>query len=649
MPIRPRRNRSRSHPRRALVLAAGFGSRLDPLTQLVPKPVVPLWGESLVSRVLRHLEAWGVEHVVVNLHHAADETRRAVERARPAGMELAFSHEPLILGTGGALRAAAWHFSDGQPFWIVNADVAMDLDPRPLIQGLDGEPGALSNVWMIPDAGPRTVGLKNGRIATFRHPRPGTPGTATFSGVQLVRPEIFNYVPNAPFSTLVQVYEEAIRAGWKILGTVLPHDRWADVGTIEGLLAAHDVWRDERAGSRNPDRPWDWAPERGAHRARGARTRRCVAMSGSRLGRHAVAFDTILSPGAELRREGTGIIVPAAVALTSPELNALERLDRGHRETPWMAHALPARGSGRRFFRIEGHHRSFILIRDAGERAENRLYPGHARFLKRLGLPVPELMAVSAPGEPRFEIFSDGGMRSLGDVVHDGGWSAATPWYERVVDTLVRWHQRGGVAARRSRLEMERAFGPDVYGYEHGLFLNEFARGRCGCGEDTILALQHELERASDHLLKAPSMLVHRDLQSSNILCSARGPVWIDFQGMRMGPAVYDLASLLYDPYVEMPAELRSRWTRRYVRRAGASSAQVERLPWAAVQRLTQALGAFARLSRGPAQAQFERHIPAGLRMLSQALDELGEPMPALRALIESHASAPAAVFAARS
>ncbi len=647
MSIRPRRNKPRSHPRRALVLAAGFGSRLDPLTRLVPKPAVPLWGESLVARVLRHLDAWGVRNVVVNLHHAADETRRAVERARPAGMELAFSHEPLILGTGGALRAAAWHFSDGQPFWIVNADVAMDLDPRPLIQGLDGEPRALSNVWMIPDAGPRTVGFKNGMIETFRHPRPGTNGTATFSGVQLVRPEIFKYLPDSPFSTLVQVYEEAIRAGWKVLGTALPHDRWADVGTIEGLLAAHDAWREEHTGAHN-DRPWDWAPERGASRARGARARRCVAMAGSRLGRHAVACDAILSPGAELRREGTGIIIPATLALTPPELKALDHLDRRHQETPWMAHALPARGSGRRFFRIEGRRRSFILVRDAGERAENRLYPGHARFLKRLGLPVPGLMAASVADEPRFEIFSDGGMRSLGDVVQDGGWKAATPWYDRVVDTLVHWHQRGGAAARRSRLELERAFGPEVYGYEHRLFLDEFARGRCGCGDEALAALRQELERASGHLLKIPPVLVHRDLQSSNILCSAHGPVWIDFQGMRMGPAMYDLASLLYDPYVEMPAEWRARWARRYARRAGDRRAQVDRLPWAAVQRLTQALGAFARLSRGPAQAQFERHIPAGLRMLSQALDELGEPMPALRALMESHASAPAAVFAAQ-
>ncbi|MBP7275323.1 MAG: phosphotransferase [Kiritimatiellae bacterium] len=644
MSARPRRISSRSHPpRRALVLAAGFGSRLDPLTQLLPKPCVPLWGESLITRVLRQLHAWGVRHVVVNLHHQAQAMMRAASAARPSGMELAFSLEPIILGTGGALRAARWHFSGGEPFWIVNADVAMELDPRPLIQGLDGDPHALSNVWMIPDAGPRTVGWADGRIVTFRHPHPESPGTATFSGVQLVRPEIFTYLPNTDFSSLVQVYESAMREGWSIRGSAPPGARWADVGTLEGLLAAHDAWL-PGAASESGKQPWDWAAEGNAHRERGSRAVRCVAMSGSKLTRTARATHALLAPGAVLRREGTGIIVPAEAALTRDERRALGRISARHGGGPWMAHALPARGSGRRFFRIEGRTRSFVLIRDSGERMENRHYAGHARFLRRLGLPVPEVCAESPHGAPRFELWSDAGARSLGDVVREEGWAGATRWYDCVVDTMAEWHTRGGEAARRSKLDLEPAFGPTVYGYEHELFLEEFARNRCECDEDMMGRLRRELDLVAERLRGAPLVLLHRDLQSSNILCPRRGgAVWIDFQGMRFGPAAYDLASLLFDPYVEMSAELRRRWTRRYAERAGERRACADVLPWAAVQRLTQALGAFARLSRGAARAQFEHHIPAGVRMLTQAMTELNVPLPALGELMEAQRSATAA------
>ena len=230
------------------------------------------------------------------------------------------------------------------------------------------------------------------------------------------------------------------------------------------------------------------------------------------------------------------------------------------------------------------------------------------------------------------------GMRSLGDIVRKDGWGAAARWYDGVVETMVRWHIRGGEAARRSRLSMEPAFGPTVYGYEHELFLGEFARDRCACREDMVAELRRELAVVSDRLAAAPQVLLHRDLQSSNILCPRRGAaVWIDFQGMRMGPAAYDLASLLFDPYVEMGANLRRRWFRRYAARAGARTMRADVLSWAAVQRLTQALGAFARLSRGAARAQFEHLIPAGLRMLGQALEDLDFPMPALGALVETH------------
>ncbi|HOM59755.1 MAG TPA: sugar phosphate nucleotidyltransferase, partial [Kiritimatiellia bacterium] len=108
-------------PKRALVLAAGLGTRLRPLTQVWPKPLVPLWDVPLLEHVLRLLESWGVEEVAVNLHWRPEAIRAYLETRR-GGVRVTFSQEAELLGTGGALRPLRRFFGDG-PFWVVNADI----------------------------------------------------------------------------------------------------------------------------------------------------------------------------------------------------------------------------------------------------------------------------------------------------------------------------------------------------------------------------------------------------------------------------------------------------------------------------------------------------------------------------------------------
>ena len=118
-------------------------------------------------------------------------------------------------------------------------------------------------------------------------------------------------------------------------------------------------------------------------------------------------------------------------------------------------------------------------------------------------------------------------------------------------------------------------------------------------------------------------VLVHRDLQSSNILLFRGQPVFIDFQGMRLGPAAYDLASLLCDPYVMLSARLQERLLEYYLSRSGRRGGSGESFWLAAVERLAQALGAYGRLSALPGLARFARHIPRALRMMARAMDHL--------------------------
>lgn len=180
---------------------------------------------------------------------------------------------------------------------------------------------------------------------------------------------------------------------------------------------------------------------------------------------------------------------------------------------------------------------------------------------------------------------------------------------------------------------MEPAFSDDVYAWERELMGKYFLRRRMGVPEPEVSAALEDLAEVGRRLEEAPRVLVHRDMQSSNVLLRRAGPVFIDFQGMRAGPAVYDLASLLCDPYVMLPPACRHVLLEYYAQRAPEPDRIRKLFWWAAAQRLSQALGAFSRLDAMPGVRGFGAHICPGLAMLEEALSQL-DGLDRFRALV---------------
>ncbi|MBI2892967.1 MAG: nucleotidyltransferase family protein [Deltaproteobacteria bacterium] len=137
--------------RRAMVLAAGLGTRLRPLTTWLPKPLVPVAGVPVVRRTLRHLAAAGVEEVVLNLHHLGERLRSALGPACE-GVRIHYLEEERILGTGGGVRNALGWLGDA-PFFLVNGDVVIDPDFKGLL-ALHERSGAAATMLLraVPDA-----------------------------------------------------------------------------------------------------------------------------------------------------------------------------------------------------------------------------------------------------------------------------------------------------------------------------------------------------------------------------------------------------------------------------------------------------------------------------------------------------------------
>ena len=200
--------------------------------------------------------------------------------------------------------------------------------------------------------------------------------------------------------------------------------------------------------------------------------------------------------------------------------------------------------------------------------------------------------------------------------------------YVKVVEALERFNRLGD-AAVADGLELEPSFDAALYRWERDLFA-EYCLG-AGFGMKMPDAVRTELESVAALLEREPKALVHRDFQSTNVLWKGGALSFIDFQGMRLGPAAYDLASLVYDPYVTFTEGGRRALVALYAKKAERPEL-VKILPYAAVQRLVQCLGAYGRLE-SVGQPQFGKYVLPALENLLDAADKAG--LDAVGALAE--------------
>ncbi|MBU4365505.1 MAG: phosphotransferase [Verrucomicrobia bacterium] len=634
-----------SFPRKAVILAAGFGTRMLPLSLDTPKPMMPLWGKPVLGHILDMLARWDVEDVLINLHHQPEAMCDYVRRRPASRPRVALSFEPDILGTGGALRHAAW-FLDAQPFWMINADIAADLDPRALITAFH-QPQVLAALWLNAEHGPRTVEMTGGRITNFASSRPGTEGTYTFCGLQLLSPRILRFIPLQGFATIVQAYRQAFSHAGKIAGICVAHSYWADIGTPDGYLQAHreildaSITGEPGAGLLAPDRlrsMQSWARRirfngflSAGHNVvihKGARIANAVIWDDALVASDAIVEQAIIGKGCEIHGRVPRVAVRSAFSLSTPGNTADIPLAMALQSLRWLpaeTTVIPfePRGSARHFTRLESQGQRVILVRYSLKREENALYTRHARFLKSIGLPVPGIL-LDAP-EKNFFVMQDLGDQSLQSMGKTWPPARLTAFYQAILASIARWHMEGARAARQRRLVLVAPFSPDLYRWEREFFRRHFLHPRLHPSPETVRKILDELAAVAGNLLKAPTVLVHRDLQASNIFRVGRRPFFIDFQGMRFGTAAYDLASLLCDPYVELPLATTGKLLDAYNRLVRRRQRVSEELFWlAAIERLAQALGAYGRLSANPETAWLGNYMAPGLRMMQRALEQSG-------------------------
>ncbi len=228
-----------------MVLCAGLGTRLRPLTEWLPKPAVPVCGLSIVRFALARLAAAGVRRAVVNTHHLAGPMAEAARAsARALSLDLAVSHEPVLAGTGGALREARRHLAGAEAIVLWNGDVLFDLDLRAVLAAHRAS-GALATMVLAPmPEGERYAAVEvdaAGAVRRIAGQGPGGDGLSPlhFTGVHVLAPALLDAVPDEPFACDVNrhVYPPLLGAG-RVRGHLGP-GYWNDAGTPGRYLKAN--------------------------------------------------------------------------------------------------------------------------------------------------------------------------------------------------------------------------------------------------------------------------------------------------------------------------------------------------------------------------------------------------------------------------
>jgi NDP-sugar pyrophosphorylase family protein len=573
---------------KAMILAAGLGTRLLPLTKKKPKPLFPILGHPLIDILIRRLKQAGCKAVIINIHHLAREIDNYV-KGQDYGIPVYTQYEPTILGTGGGIKNME-DFWDERPFMVVNGDIFSNIDlaevyefhlshEHPVTLALHDCP-PFNHVWV--DPGDHIVGFgqlepcppSRAKLAQSAQARGHRPGTTVrqlaFTGIQCLDPQVLDFIPERTHYSIIDAYREIIRSGRTLKGYIARNHYWHDIGTMAGYQGA----------------------------AREALARK--------------ALETV-SPEAE----------PGTLVWTD----------------------LKGDGSDRTWYRVSSGRSSVVLV-DHGSPSDNDRCEADSFFsigqhLHAKGVPVPHIYDYDRPsGVVALEDLGDLHLQTAVRRTQDRAEVVAH--YRAVMDILIKMGVEGAKGFDLAHTYQTPSYDRElIIEREAKYFVTAFLNGYKGL-EIGFEKLYEEFELIAETALETDHIgFLHRDFQSRNILVRDKKYYVIDFQGGRLGPLQYDLASLLIDPYVELPQNLQDSLLSDYLTRLSEvipvdPGRFLHAYHYCAINRNLQILGAFAYLSRQKGKKDFEPYIRPALKSLKQRLQNV-EPQVCdrLRRIVE--------------
>jgi aminoglycoside/choline kinase family phosphotransferase/choline kinase len=539
---------------KAMILAAGYGTRLRPYTDHTPKPLFTIAGRPLLDVIIHQLQKAGCKSVIINTHHLHHKIEKFLA-TQNYSIEVHTRFEPQILGTGGAIKNVA-DFWDNQPFMVVNADIVADIDLEKVYSAHCRQRPPATLVLCDDPAFNSVVVNQNKWITGFSNhidQSPQPDDLLTFTGIQVLEPQVLHHIPQNTFYSSIDAFKKILAGGKRLRAYITPKKQWQDIGTPESYRQAAI------------QKAWPQAFQR--------------------------AF--AVTPSGPVQRE-----------------------------------KLKGDGSERQWHRLTAEHQSIIMvdhgIRQAEGISESDSFVNIGRHLHHNGVPVPKNYFHDTFSGLVF-------LEDLGDVhlqqaVQSKNEHMSIELYKSVIEQLIKLSRKGADKFDRNWTYQTPDYNQElILEKECRYFLEAFLNGYLNLNQ-RFADYRTDFISLADKALQDPTMgFMHRDMQSRNIMIKDREIYFIDFQGGRIGPIQYDLASLLIDPYVELPHAVQAQLIDHSIE---VLSAVTELDPekflscyhYCKLTRNLQILGAFAYLKKVKGKTHFERYIPPAVRSLKLTL-----------------------------
>jgi aminoglycoside/choline kinase family phosphotransferase len=333
---------------------------------------------------------------------------------------------------------------------------------------------------------------------------------------------------------------------------------------------------------------------------------------------------------------GTNPVIPTETDILAATATALPKLKLTGAHTEPITNG----GSDRSYHRVHlARGTGVVFMQYSDKRPDNLAFATASKTLKGIGVSIPKLLHHDA--EARQIWLQDLGAAHLMDQ-SEASWKKRQELYRATIDEVAKIHAVGEADLKKAQLEeLEPAFDEAVYGWEQDYFFEHFLNRYSRRAPSYVRSLrdQEEFAKIVSELTALPRSLVHRDLQSQNVLLHKGAPFLIDFQGLRLGRPEYDIASLLYDPYVEFTDTERTSLA-KYAFRGRKRTEWEPIFLRCAAQRMMQALGAFSKLGNSQGRSDYLRYIPIALDHLRQILEDDPEILPRLGPYLSPEAMA---------
>jgi len=298
-------------------------------------------------------------------------------------------------------------------------------------------------------------------------------------------------------------------------------------------------------------------------------------------------------------------------------------------------------GSDRNYFRLTDKEKTAVLMVCSADDPDYERHVAYTEFFSSYSLQVPEMF--EADRERKQALFEDLGDLSL------YAWlkcrrepEMIESVYRKVLDILVKLHSGVSSNSAECPLLASRIFDYEHLRWETGYFTERFVSGLFGMTIPDRNKIEEEFHRLAETVDSFPKAVVHRDFQSQNLMITSQGiPRVIDYQGARMGPPAYDLASVLWDPYYRLDDDMQERLVQYYIaaRKTGSSHRMDDNefrysLLLCRLQRHMQALGAYGFLSKVKGKKYFLKHIPQAMEYLAEEAALVCEDFPCLHEMV---------------